>query len=74
MHEATACGPPAAEARTGARESMKKLVCAECGRRAPEDARGWRALIGHDPEHKLGPQTVYVFCPECAEREFGPPH
>ena len=51
---------------------MKRLVCVECGKRAPEDARGWRALIGYEPDEEPNPERVYEFCPECAEREFGP--
>lgn len=42
--------------------------CAECGRLADEDARGWRAL--HGREHPEDPPEVVTFCPECAEREF----
>lgn len=39
--------------------------CAECGRPwLPADPRRWRAYLDiHD--------EVKVFCPECAEREFG---
>jgi hypothetical protein len=39
------------------------LRCVECGRKAPPDARGWRAYLTYDGE----PVT---YCPECAEREF----
>lgn len=46
------------------------LRCAECGRAADEDARGWRALHGREhPEDQ--PETI-IFCPHCAQREFGP--
>ena len=46
------------------------ISCAECGR-APEDdgsleAEGWRYL-------PAGAEDPHPFCPECAEREFGPP-
>ena len=42
-------------------------VCAECGRQPRNDenaADEWRAYAGVDDE-------LHVFCPECAEREFG---
>ena len=42
-------------------------VCAECGRqpRAGENAADeWRAYVDVDDE-------LQMFCPECAEREFG---
>ena len=48
------------------------LVCEECGKVAPDDAKGWRAFLGVDVNRDEGTR-VYVFCPECAEREFGPP-
>ena len=43
------------------------LVCAECGRQPRDDenaADEWRAYLDVDDE-------LPVFCPECAEREFG---
>ena len=42
-------------------------VCAECGRqpRAGENPPDeWRAYAGVDDQ-------LHMFCPECAEREFG---
>jgi hypothetical protein len=39
------------------------LRCAECGRK-PRRGEVWRVYFGDIGE-------VYVFCPECAEREFG---
>jgi hypothetical protein len=41
------------------------MRCEECGREADGTARGWRATSGN------GSLMVAVFCPECAEREFG---
>jgi hypothetical protein len=46
------------------------VACAECGR-APEgndslEAEGWRYF-------PAGAEYAHLFCPECAEREFGPP-
>jgi len=49
--------------------SPEGVSCSECGR-VPDDAdssetEGWRFLPA-DVEHP------HPFCPECAEREFGP--
>jgi hypothetical protein len=41
-----------------------RLVCAECGRESPPDARRWRASLDDDG-------NAVMFCPECAEAEFG---
>jgi hypothetical protein len=49
------------------------LVCEECGRVAPDNAKGWRAFLGVDVNEEEEGTRVYIFCPECAEREFGPP-
>jgi hypothetical protein len=46
--------------------SRRRLVCAECGRRADADAEGWRAFLTSDE-----PEEVATFCLDCAEREFG---
>lgn len=44
-----------------------QLSCAECLRRWPEnEPHGWRGLLSDDE-----PPEVVLFCPECAEREFG---
>jgi|Tabmets5t2r1_1033131.scaffolds.fasta_scaffold108750_1 DNA-directed RNA polymerase subunit RPC12/RpoP len=51
---------------------MRKLVCVECGKRASKHATGWWALIPYEPDHEPKLETVYVFCPECAERKFDP--
>jgi hypothetical protein len=40
-----------------------RLQCVECGRVSREDERGWTARLTDD--------EVAVYCPECAEREFG---
>jgi hypothetical protein len=32
---------------------------------------GWRAYIAPDPEDEPEGE-IFLFCPECAEREFGP--
>ena len=47
------------------------MNCQECGVRADEQARAWRAYRGDVPGEDDQP-TVLVYCPDCAEREFGP--
>jgi hypothetical protein len=55
------------------------LRCEECGRevRASEDARGWRAVLTSEPADDLRGHAddevrgVAIYCPQCAEREFG---
>jgi hypothetical protein len=44
-------------------------TCVECGR-VPSlpDARGWHAYLTVDEDE---PVEAAVYCPECAEREFG---
>jgi hypothetical protein len=41
------------------------LVCAERGATSLPDAEGWRGYLDDDGE-------AVMFCPDCAEREFGP--
>ncbi len=40
------------------------LVCVECGLVAKGNASGWRVYLNDDDQ-------PVVYCPECAEREFG---
>jgi hypothetical protein len=42
---------------------VTELVCLECGSHAKDAARGWVAYLLEG--------DVYVYCPACAEREFG---
>ena len=49
------------------------LRCEECGKQGHGAMKGWRALPGADVDDEDAPIRVYVFCPDCAEREFGPP-
>jgi hypothetical protein len=52
------------------------LVCSECGRRSEERATGWHTHLGADDIDEIAedeePRRIlaFVFCPECAEREF----
>jgi hypothetical protein len=40
------------------------LICAKCGATSPPDAADWRAYLTDDG-------AAVMFCPKCAEREFG---
>lgn len=47
--------------------ARKHLRCEECKRPWTEDELyGWRSYLTDDE-----PPDVVLFCPECAEREFG---
>lgn len=48
------------------------LRCVECGRRSEESgfSEGWRAYPTLEED---GSESLALFCPECAEREFGEP-
>jgi hypothetical protein len=47
------------------------LSCAECHRRSlPDDEQRWRAYHGGDDLDE--PAELFFYCPDCAEREFGP--
>jgi hypothetical protein len=43
-------------------------VCLECGRETTGAEKGWRAVLAGGVEDEL---EVAVYCPSCAEREFG---
>jgi hypothetical protein len=45
------------------------LRCEICGIMADDHALGWRAYLASDDDEGV---EVVVFCPTCAEREFGP--
>jgi hypothetical protein len=47
------------------------MRCAECKTEAINPARGWRALRIDIPQEGDEPDVAF-YCPECAEREFGP--
>lgn len=46
------------------------LSCLECAEWTEEFERGWRAYLTDD---RFEPAEAVVYCPACAEREFGPP-
>jgi hypothetical protein len=46
------------------------LRCVECGAEADELAAGWRAYRAGDLDED-DVVEVLMFCPSCAEREFG---
>jgi hypothetical protein len=55
-------------------EPGRPLVCVECRREQRHGERGWRSNLTTDrdePDYK--PAEAIVYCPDCAEREFGPP-
>ncbi len=45
------------------------LRCIECGSESATGRR-WRAYLADDPDAD-DPLEVALFCPHCAEREFG---
>jgi hypothetical protein len=55
----------------GAYRRRMELWCAECLLLADERAYGWRLLRVDVPADDDEPQLA-AFCPDCAEREFGP--
>jgi hypothetical protein len=48
----------------------ERLACVESGRAQSTTQRGWRAYLTTD---EVEPAEAVVYCPECAEREFGTP-
>ena len=46
------------------------LRCVECGTES-DTAWRWVAYVLEDPEDEVDPE-VALYCPDCAEREFGP--
>jgi hypothetical protein len=47
------------------------LECQECGKVSTGKARAWRALLNGEPGVDEF-DFVTIYCPLCAEREFGP--
>jgi hypothetical protein len=52
-------------------ESASVLTCIECGVESDNEARGWRGVLG-GLEDGEGDDALeaFVFCPDCATREF----
>ena len=48
------------------------LRCAQCDRPGEGAMVGWRAMLGTDGEGDDPRVEAFVFCPDCAEKEFGP--
>ena len=57
---------------TRARSLGMVLWCAECGAESDELATGWRAFLGAALDEDEQEAELLMFCPACAEREFGP--
>jgi hypothetical protein len=53
------------------REQLRIVSCVECGSWSDADWRGWRAYRVDDPELDE-PPALGLYCPACAEAEFGP--
>jgi hypothetical protein len=46
------------------------LVCVECAAESTGNAEGWRAYVAFLEEDGEPPEVV-LYCPRCAEFEFG---
>lgn len=46
------------------------LFCVDCGLSTGVFERDWR---GFHTDDAYGPPEVAILCPECADRQFGPP-
>jgi len=60
-------------ADTGKNLTAAMVRCAECGKVGEGWMEGWRAMLGTDIDDEDAPTETYLFCPACADREFGPP-
>lgn len=49
--------------------SRATLECVECGQAAHDACAGWKAYVADGYEFPAS--EVLVYCPGCAEREFG---
>lgn len=52
--------------------TLTRLSCQECLRDSDDEARGWRTYVADDPDELDAEPIVASYCPDCAEREFGP--
>jgi hypothetical protein len=57
------------ELRQARLDDGHRLVCLECERRSLPGEPGWRAYL--DGGYDIGELEIGVYCPECAQREFG---
>jgi hypothetical protein len=65
---------PAVNADTGKNLKAGAMVrCAECGKLGEGSMEGWQAMLSIDIDDENTPTETHLFCPACAEREFGPP-
>jgi hypothetical protein len=48
------------------------IRCPECGKLGEGSMTGWRAMLGTDVDYENAPTEAYLFCPACANKEFGP--
>jgi hypothetical protein len=55
--------------------AITTLRCSECGRSWLDTTEPWRSYVADEDRDREfdGPDVSAVFCPECAEAEFGPP-
>jgi hypothetical protein len=52
-------------------DELHVLACTECPRISSASAKGWKAYRVDGPEDDQE-RVLGFYCPECAEREFGP--
>lgn len=53
------------------RQAGTDLRCVECGAESDQLAQGWRAYLAPDEEEEPPEGEILMYCPECAESEFG---
>lgn len=51
--------------------SVAMLKCVECSATVDEHSADWRGYVA-EPDEKDDGEFVLIYCPDCAEREFGP--
>jgi hypothetical protein len=56
----------------GRQPAQPFATCVECGRISGPYWIGWRACRIDEPDSGEGPE-IALFCPACADREFGTP-
>jgi hypothetical protein len=48
------------------------IRCVECGAESDQFETGWRAYIAGELDDEEREDEVLMFCPHCAQGEFGP--